>query len=233
MAHDVRDVRQGLDVVHHRGLAEDAHDGREGRFGPRRRPAAFEGVQKPGLFTAHVAARAHVKVEIEAVAGAQDVPSQIARPMGFRDRVRESSRRLAIGPSEEDIGHVGLNGVSAEDRSFEDLVRVALQQEPILERPRLHLVGVGHEILGSRCVFSHGDERPFESRGETRSAPAAEVRLLDDTGHLFRAHAAESLAQCLVASRLLVLRQAARLTVGPQVGGQRSFAAHSRRPVRS
>src|SRR6185437_12842556 len=64
-------------------------------------------------------------------------------------------------------------------------------------------------------IGSHGNKAPFRSGGEAGSAAAAQSRLLHFLLYALRRHLAQGLAQCLVATHLLIVAQAQRLAVGP------------------
>src|SRR5690606_2127848 len=55
---DQGDAGDGLDVVHDRGAAEHADDGREGRLDARLAALAFDRLDQPGLLPANVRAAA-------------------------------------------------------------------------------------------------------------------------------------------------------------------------------
>ena len=56
--------------------------------------------------------------------------------------------------------------------ALDQLVRVALQQQAVLERARLHLVGVDDQVLRARRVLAHRHEAPLLARREARAAAA-------------------------------------------------------------
>ncbi len=62
--------------------------------------------------------------------------------------------------------------VTADGHALDQLVRVITQDIAILERARLALVGIAHDVFLSRRVARH--ERPLQARRETRAATAAQ-----------------------------------------------------------
>ena len=75
---------------------------------------------------------------------------------------------------------------------FEELVRVLLDQEAIVECGRLGLVAVdAHE----RLLAVLRQEAPLQPGGEARAAPAAKLRVLDELDDLVRVHLGQGLAR--------------------------------------
>ena len=87
-----------LHVIDHGGFAEQAHHRRKRRLRSRVGALAFQRIQQPGLLAADVAAGAEVQVELEAVAGTEDVLAQIMTFVGFRDGARKRSAASVYSP---------------------------------------------------------------------------------------------------------------------------------------
>ena len=60
---------------------------------------------------------------------------------------------------------------------FDDGERIALQEDPVLERPRLGLVGVADQVVGLGRLRRH--RRPFSPRRERRAAATDQSRVGD------------------------------------------------------
>ena len=65
-----------------------------------------------------------------------------------------------------DVGRRRPRGVATDDDPFEHLVRIEFHQDAVVERARLALVGVDAEV--DRAGMILGQERPFQSRWESR-----------------------------------------------------------------
>ena len=63
-------------------------------------------------------------------------------------------------------------------KSLYQLIRVAVQQCPVLERAWLALGAVAHEIAAAACL--RGDARPLLASGESATSSSAQARPLDD-----------------------------------------------------
>ena len=85
--HDMGDVRQRLYVVHHRWLLKQPMRGGKRWLGARQAPLPFHGFQQGGLLPANVRAGAAVHENVQGESRAQDVGTQVAGPVGFRDSV--------------------------------------------------------------------------------------------------------------------------------------------------
>src|SRR2546425_1957593 len=83
---DMRDVRQRLDVVHHRRQLEQPVRGGERRLDARQAPVPFKGLQQGGLLPADVRARAAGHVDVPGESRTQDVRAPVAGPGGFCER---------------------------------------------------------------------------------------------------------------------------------------------------
>ena len=192
---DVRDVRQGLDVLDERRLAPQANLGGIGRLEPGFAALAFQRLDHGGLFAADVRARAAVHRNIQVEAAAQDVLAEEAVLVGVGNGLDP-----AFDPQEElaadvDEGALCAHGVGGDDHTFEDRVRVTLDDQPVLERARFALIGVDGQVLDRRVL---GDEAPLDAGGEAGAAAAAQPRGLHLSDDLLGRHL-QRLAQRLIA----------------------------------
>ena len=125
----------------------------------------------PGLIPANVTAAAEVKIELQAVAGTEDVLSQVMTFVGFRDGARKPLRGQRVFSAQKDVGNVGFDGESGDDRAFYELVRIPLHQHPVFERAGLHFVGVDHQISRVGNVFTDAERKTTSNRFENRRHP--------------------------------------------------------------
>ncbi len=198
---DVRNAGKRLDVVHDGRALKEPRDRGEGRLQLGKPLSALEGAQERGLFAADVGARAAVDHDVEIEPASLDVLSEPPLRVRFLDRATQALRRSEILAADVDVRLVAPDGEGGDDHSFEESVGIPLQDVTILERPRLALVRVHHQILRLGAVL--GNEGPLSRCGESRAAQAAEVRLsdfLDDRGGRHR----ERLLRRLVAAVLHV-----------------------------
>ena len=110
---------------------------------------------------------------------------------------------------------------AADDHAFNQLVWISFQKQPILEGTWFHLIGIGNQVFGMRCILTHGDEAPLHARRKSSTAAASQLGLRNQLGDRGRRHA-QSLAQAFVAARLLIGFEVQRLvSVGRDVLGKR------------
>ena len=218
---DVGDIAERLDVVDGGRLAPEPRDGGVGRLGARVGALALERVEHAGLFAAHVAAGADVQVEIEGVAGAEDVAAEEVGRIGFGDGGGDEAGGQSVFGAEEDVGDVGAGGVARDDGAFDQLVGIAFEQQAILERAGLHLIGIDDEVTRVRRVFR--DQGPLEAGREACAAAAAQIGVLDLFDDRVRCEIAQRLAERLVAARALVRGAVRRRGPWPDVLCERRF----------
>ena len=201
------DVANGLDIVERSGFAPQAHHRRKGRLGARNGPPAFQGVEHGGLLAANVASGADVQVQLQAEIRPQDMAPQIAFGIGLGNGDFQPMGRPLIGLAQKDIGDIGVNGIGADEQAFDELVGVALQQEPVLEGARFHLIGIDHQVFGAGGIFPLGYEAPFAGCGESGAPPAAQVGVIHRGDDLLGRHAGQRLLKCLVSAFCFIFGQ--------------------------
>src|SRR5690606_41619026 len=112
----------------------------------RDRAAALERADQRRLLAADVAAGARVQMQLEAERAALYVLPEPAALARLADRVLQPLRGEPIFVAQEDLGRRRAARLCADDHPFAQQTRVALEQQPVLERAGLHLVGVGDQI---------------------------------------------------------------------------------------
>src|SRR5690606_4303623 len=80
-----------------------------------------------------------------------------------------------------DVDRPGADRIRADQRTLDQLVRVALHDLAVLEGTRLALVSVDGDVSGFRVLR---DEAPLHAGGEARAAAPAQPRRLDHLDHL-------------------------------------------------
>ena len=209
LAHDYRDVGQGLDVVDDRGLGEQAALRRVGRPRPRHTAPAFDAVHERGFFAAHERAGAHLDVELQVEPAAHDVVADEAVGRGARDGLAQTLHRQRVFGANVDVGVFGADGVGGDHHAFQQLVRIALDQRAIHEGTRVTFVGVADQVL---LVTGLGESHlPLAAGGKAAAAAAAQPALLDGVAHRFAGLAANGFQEALVSAARDVLLDAARI----------------------
>src|SRR5687768_1144120 len=78
----------------------------------------------------------------------------------------------------------GVGRVATQDQSFDDLMRVFLHQDAVVERSRLALVGVQAKVDRPRMI--RRQERPLEPRRKASPAASAQATRFIFYGHSLR-----------------------------------------------
>src|SRR3546814_11829851 len=112
------------------------------------------------------------------------------------------SGRCFISPSKKYIPLGGLDGKGGNEHSFQQLMRMPLQQPAVFECPGFHFVSIADDVFLCDLLI-HWYETPFYPCVETRPAPSFQIRVLHLGRHLSGSHF-QSLPQRLVASQLFV-----------------------------
>ncbi len=197
-----------------------------GRFVTRCRALALQRVEHGRALPADVPAGADVQVDVEGEIRAQDPLAQVA----CIDRLRDGLAHDLSGPrvlgADEKISRASPDGIAGQHHPLEKVMRAAFHDEPVLERPRLRLVGVGHQKARPGVLVAHVHETPFAPRREPGPAAARQSRVEHRLGDVLWRHPGEGLPQRLISTEGLVLLQAERRLVGSEVGGYRSLVIH-------
>ena len=140
----------------------------------------------------------HVKVE----AGAEDVLAQKAVFTGLLNGDLKALNSDGILSTDIYIALVCADGVGGNGHSFDNAMRVALEDGAIHERAGVALVSVAGYILFAGGA--HG-ELPLKTGGESAAATAAQTGIKDGLNNVFTAHFGQDLCKGLVAVKSDVL----------------------------
>ena len=199
---DVPDVAEGLDVVDDGRAVVEAEDGGEiRRFDARIRTFALERFEKARFFAADVGAGALMDINVAIEAAAADVFPDEAGGFRFFDRFFDNAGGLGEFAADVDVAEVHIERPGGDHHTLEQLVRILVQNVTIFEGARLRLVAVDHEVM-RLAVFAF-DEAPFDARGETGAAAAAQIRCFQFGHDLLGLHL-ERLFQRFVAAVALI-----------------------------
>src|SRR6185295_8506112 len=133
---------------------------------------ALERLDERGFFAADVGARATVHDDLEIEARPEDVLAEEALGARVVERARQSVEAEREFAAEIDERLIALDRERRDDDSLDELVRIALDQHPILERRRLAFVAVHHEVAGEQVGWQ---ERPLLTGREVGAAPPAQT----------------------------------------------------------
>ena len=164
-----RHVVQCLDVVHHRGSAEQPDICWERRLRPGLTAVALQGVEQCRLLPADVGTRTAANLHVEPQAAAHHVGAEQPAVAGLLDCVRHALLGLGVLTSDVDVALGGTHGRRRDRHRFDQRVRIAFQQHAVLEGARLGLIGVAHDE--ALPAGRSGDTPPFHPRREGGPSP--------------------------------------------------------------
>src|SRR5260370_36878681 len=203
LVHDVVNIAKRFHILDDRRSPPEPANLGEGRLRSRMRSLPFECIQQSRLFATDVTPSAGWKMNFKTVARPEDVAAKIIACFCFGDRSAEAVVGALVLASQKYVTDIGLNRVCGDDHAFDQLVRIPLHQRAVLERSRLHLVGVRNEVLWMRSLLSHGYEAPLHAGGKAGPSPPAKIRSLHQFGDLRRLHS-EGLAEPLISTCALL-----------------------------
>ena len=149
---DDGDVRERLDVVDERRLAEQPDLHRERRLVARLAAATLDGLEDRRLLAADVCACAAPDLDVEPCATSGGCRHRAGRVPGIRDGVLEPECGERVFTADVDVAVLAARGERADRHRLDDRERVLLHQHAVLEGARFRLVRVADEVVRLRAV---------------------------------------------------------------------------------
>ena len=129
-----------------------------------------------GLLAADVRTRAAPDLDREAAADVQHVVAEQPDFVRDRDGGEEASARFGVLVAHVHVPVLGPDGPACDRHRLDEPERVVLEQDAVLERSGLRLVGVGDDVLRAA---RGGDRVPLAAGGERGTASADETGVVD------------------------------------------------------
>ncbi len=186
VAHDAGHRGEGLDVVDHGGLVEETALGRPRRPLVGLGPLVLERSEQHGLLAKDERAGKLADLHVQVIPGAQDVRAQVAPCLGLSKGVAQPAHGERARCLDRQVRLVGTHGIGRQGQALQDGVRVPLHERPVQLRSGVGLEPVGDGV--AHGIGSSGARSPLLTRGVAGAAPAAQARLVDEAGDLFRTH---------------------------------------------
>ena len=136
------------------------------------------------MFTTDVGPGAGVQDDVEREPRVEDFASERPVVVGVVDGLLDSFEAEGELPSQEDEDLVDLQRVGGNDDALDQLVRIALDEEVVLERRGLGFVTVDDEVGHGRL----SQHRPLSSGRKARTTTTEQRRLVHFGGDLFGQH---------------------------------------------
>src|SRR5204862_1738336 len=125
------------------------------------------------FFTADVSTGASVDVNLNIETGAENVLSDEIIRSRFLDGAFQDSCALGKFAPDVDVSGPGVEGETGDENALDQLMRIVVNDIPILERARLGFVRVAAEI--DRFFLIRFDETPLHPAGEPGAAAPAQA----------------------------------------------------------
>ena len=167
------------------GLRNAPFDGRKRRLDPRPGPLAFQAFDQARLFAADVRPAPRCKINVERKVAAQNVLAQQVVGVAFSIACLQDAKAAAVFVTQIEVGRGRPRRAAGDDDAFEQLMRILLHQDAIVERARLALVGVDAHVDRAGMVLRQ--ERPLQAAREAGAAAAAQAGVLDELRDVGRA----------------------------------------------
>ena len=177
--HDQRHGSQGHDVVDEGRPSPQPGQRRNWRLRAHHAALALKALQHGGFLTANVGTRPAADVQLESLAGAQKVRSQISGLVGVLDGGEQNAQGVRILGAQIDVAFGGSDSQAGNDHAFDEHEGVSLKDHPIREGARIAFVGVAHDVLLLGAGIENG--LPLDAGRKRRAAAPAQARL----GNLF------------------------------------------------
>ena len=177
----VEHVDERLDVVDHGRLGEQPGDDRERRLVPRLAALALDRVEDRGLLAADVGARALADLDVEREPLAEDVLAEEPAEPRLGERLAEHVVRVGILAAEVDVAVLDVGRVGGDRHRLDQGERIALDDDAVLERAGLGLVGVADQVVRPCGLARH--RLPLDAGREGGAAAAEQLRVLDLAEH--------------------------------------------------
>ncbi len=142
-----------------------------------------------------------MSVKVATEIGAKDILADGIVGVALLNRLVEVRGGMHELAAEVNIAGLGANGVSANQRAFDDLVRVIFQQLAVLEGAGFRFIGVDDHVLWPVLL---GDEAPLDAGRKACSTAAADIGGSDRIANLVWRHLAQGLLQPIIAAVLRV-----------------------------
>src|SRR5437016_86395 len=139
--------RERLDVVDDRRLLPQPVRPGKRRLVPRLRALVLDGLEQRRLLAADVPARADEHAHVEGQVRAEDAPTeQAVATAGGQLALEMFGLRLVLVAYIDDA-LVGADDEAGQDHALDHQMRHVIEDEAVLDGPRLALVGIAHDVL--------------------------------------------------------------------------------------
>src|SRR6266705_2694954 len=139
--------RERLDVVDDRRLLPQPVRPGKRRLVPRLRALVLDGLEQRRLLAADVPARADEHAHVEGQVRAEDAPTeQAVATAGSQLALEMFGQRLVLVAYIDDA-LVGADDEAGQNHALDHQMRHVIEDEAVLDGPRLALVGIAHDVL--------------------------------------------------------------------------------------
>src|SRR5262249_15685921 len=165
---------QRKNIVDDGRLAKQAFMGGKGRLCPDDSPLALEAVEKGRLLAADIGASAHPQLELEGIAGAENIGPEVACFVRDLNGFRKCLAGMGIFRPAIDVALGRADADSANRHAFDQGKRIAFHDHAVGKSAAIAFVGVADDLFAFGRGAGYG--LPFNSGGEAGSAAPAQPR---------------------------------------------------------
>ena len=176
-----------LDVIHDCRAHIETKNGREIRwFDPGITPFALQRFDQPGFFATNISARAAIDVNLYIESGAEDVTPKEIMFACFFDGAFEDLRALRKFASYINVGRTRIQRETRDQDSFEQLMRVLVDDVAVLKRAWFGFIRVADQI--DRLFLIGLDEAPLHAAREPGAPATAQPGVLNSIDNFAARH---------------------------------------------
>ncbi len=137
-----------------------------------------------------------MNVHIEGETRTHNIFTQQTKLLRLGDGIFHALNRKLVFPADIDVALTSANSVTCDEHTFDDAVRITLQDQAVFKGTWLAFISIADNIFLMPVSLAH--KAPFKPSGETRSTAALKPGGFDLVNDFFRSQF-QSNTECLVA----------------------------------
>src|SRR5271166_5801833 len=152
---DMGHAGQRLRIINNRRSAPQPDDRRERRPDSRNTALPLERFHQRRLLPYFISACTTMPINLEVVAAAENVLAQKSASIGVFDRLLHDLRKITVLPANVDVSGMCARGNSRDHDSFNDRVRIMLENQAVFTSAGLALIAIAQNVFRLRRLLGH------------------------------------------------------------------------------